>query len=222
MSGISSAGAICSACLHFVRLREPTSFRYRPRSRQMHRLTCLPQGRRWRDCRTHGATGHHRAGGGVGLGLPDESIGSPDAIAWQSIHCRRCRPCTLRPVGRALIPACRTRTIWAGSWPPCCTAPQEDLLNSYETERRPVAADMLGLSPRLLDELRRKGTFRRGREVSQLDTVIRGRRCQKSDRSVRRVCGRVTVLRMRGSVVLGSAFTPVPVIPGTHWFSAGL
>jgi hypothetical protein len=42
------------------------------------------------------------------------------------------------------------------------------LLDSYEQERRPVAAEVLGLSTRLLDETRR-GIMRRGREVKQLD-----------------------------------------------------
>lgn len=46
-------------------------------------------------------------------------------------------------------------------------APQS-LLDSYEEERRPVAADMLGLSNRLLDALK-QGDVRRGREVRQLD-----------------------------------------------------
>jgi 2-polyprenyl-6-methoxyphenol hydroxylase and related FAD-dependent oxidoreductases len=42
------------------------------------------------------------------------------------------------------------------------------LLDTYEEERRPVAAAMLGLSTRLLDE-QKKGEMRRGREVRQLD-----------------------------------------------------
>lgn len=42
------------------------------------------------------------------------------------------------------------------------------LLDSYEEERRPVAAAMLGLATRLLDAARR-GEVRRGREVHQLD-----------------------------------------------------
>lgn len=42
------------------------------------------------------------------------------------------------------------------------------LLDSYEDERRPIAADMLGLSTRLLDAAR-QGDGRRGREVRQLD-----------------------------------------------------
>lgn len=42
------------------------------------------------------------------------------------------------------------------------------LLDSYEAERRPVAAAMLGLSTKLLDAAKR-GDIRRGREVQQLD-----------------------------------------------------
>jgi hypothetical protein len=42
------------------------------------------------------------------------------------------------------------------------------LLDSYEEERRPIAASMLGLATQLLDALKR-GETRRGREVRQLD-----------------------------------------------------
>jgi len=42
------------------------------------------------------------------------------------------------------------------------------LLNSYEEERRPIAAEMLGLSITLLDAAKR-GEMKRGREVQQLD-----------------------------------------------------
>lgn len=44
----------------------------------------------------------------------------------------------------------------------------ESLLDTYEEERRPVAAEMLGLSTKLLDAAK-KGDMRRGREVHQLD-----------------------------------------------------
>lgn len=44
-----------------------------------------------------------------------------------------------------------------------------DLLDSYEAERRPIAAAMLQLSTALLDAARRGGEMRRGREVRQLD-----------------------------------------------------
>jgi 2-polyprenyl-6-methoxyphenol hydroxylase-like FAD-dependent oxidoreductase len=42
------------------------------------------------------------------------------------------------------------------------------LLDSYEEERRPIAAGMLGLTTKLLDAAKR-GEMRRGREVRQLD-----------------------------------------------------
>ena len=44
----------------------------------------------------------------------------------------------------------------------------DTLLDSYEEERRPIAAGMLGLSTKLLDAVR-QGDMRRGREVRQLD-----------------------------------------------------
>jgi 2-polyprenyl-6-methoxyphenol hydroxylase-like FAD-dependent oxidoreductase len=47
------------------------------------------------------------------------------------------------------------------------------LLDSYEAERRPIAASVLGLSKTLLDNHRR-GDQRRGREVHQLDLSYRG------------------------------------------------
>jgi 2-polyprenyl-6-methoxyphenol hydroxylase-like FAD-dependent oxidoreductase len=47
-----------------------------------------------------------------------------------------------------------------------------ELLDSYEEERRPIAAEVLGLSTRLLDHARR-GDVRRGREVHQLDQGYR-------------------------------------------------
>lgn len=46
------------------------------------------------------------------------------------------------------------------------------LLDTYEEERRPIAASMLGLATKLLDHARR-GDHRRGREVQQLDLEYR-------------------------------------------------
>ncbi|MFS3135740.1 FAD-dependent oxidoreductase [Gluconacetobacter sacchari] len=47
------------------------------------------------------------------------------------------------------------------------------LLDTYEEERRPIAAGMLGLSTHLLERAR-QGEMRRGREVHQLDLGYRG------------------------------------------------
>jgi 2-polyprenyl-6-methoxyphenol hydroxylase-like FAD-dependent oxidoreductase len=44
----------------------------------------------------------------------------------------------------------------------------DTLLDSFEEERRPIAANMLGLATKLLDAARR-GELRRGRDVQQLD-----------------------------------------------------
>nr|WP_198981652.1 FAD-dependent oxidoreductase [Herbaspirillum sp. ASV7] len=49
----------------------------------------------------------------------------------------------------------------------------EVLLHSYEEERRPIAAEMLGLATRLLHAQHRDG-IRRGREVKQLDIAYSG------------------------------------------------
>jgi hypothetical protein len=60
-----------------------------------------------------------------------------------------CWPATRRtPIrllaGRASTSVSRTRSTWAGNWPPRSAAgAPEGLLDSYHTERRPVAADVL-------------------------------------------------------------------------------
>jgi len=48
----------------------------------------------------------------------------------------------------------------------------DTLLDTYEEERKPIAADMLGLATRLLDQAR-KGAMNRNREVRQLDLGYR-------------------------------------------------
>src|SRR5277367_793517 len=45
----------------------------------------------------------------------------------------------------------------------------ENLLATYEEERRPIAAEMLGLSTKLLQAAGQRGGMRRGRETHQLD-----------------------------------------------------
>jgi 2-polyprenyl-6-methoxyphenol hydroxylase-like FAD-dependent oxidoreductase len=48
------------------------------------------------------------------------------------------------------------------------------LLDSYEAERRPIAAGMLGLATNLLKAAKENGTMRRGRETQQLDLGYAG------------------------------------------------
>jgi 2-polyprenyl-6-methoxyphenol hydroxylase-like FAD-dependent oxidoreductase len=45
----------------------------------------------------------------------------------------------------------------------------DTLLDTYESERRPIAAGMLGLATKLLSAIKDRGELRRGREVHQLD-----------------------------------------------------
>jgi hypothetical protein len=47
------------------------------------------------------------------------------------------------------------------------------LLDTYEAERRPIAAEVLGLSTKLLDAARQRGDMQRGRENHQLDLGYR-------------------------------------------------
>lgn len=95
---------------------------------------------------------------------------------------------------------------------------REELLDSYETERRPVAADMLGLSTRLLDEHRQKGTFRRGREVSQLDAGYPGSPLSKE--RPERTAGLRAGDRAPDAGFCGAAGQPsrlFMLFRGTHW-----
>jgi hypothetical protein len=50
----------------------------------------------------------------------------------------------------------------------------EELLSTYEEERRPIAASMLGLATRLLDEIKQGSRMRRTRDSRQLDLGYSG------------------------------------------------
>lgn len=88
----------------------------------------------------------------------------------------------------------------------------EALLDSYEEERRPVAASVLGLSTQLLDNLQR-GDVRRGREVHQLDigyphsSLAAGR----ADRAG----ARAPDARLRGAA--GQSLRLFDLYAGPHW-----
>ena len=91
------------------------------------------------------------------------------------------------------------------------------LLDSYEEERRPIAADMLGLSTKLLDAAKR-GEMRRGREVHQLDIgyAWSSLALEKPER----VCGLLAGDRAPDAPIRGYAGQPTrlfELIKGTHW-----
>ncbi len=97
----------------------------------------------------------------------------------------------------------------------------DSLLDTYEEERRPVAAAMLGLSTRLLEHAQR-GDNRRGREVQQLDLGYRG--CSLSlpaeSRAGRIMPGdRAPDAPLRGAG--GHRLRLFDVLRGTHWTLLG-
>ena len=94
---------------------------------------------------------------------------------------------------------------------------RDQLLDTYEEERRPVAAAMLGLSTSLLDDLKR-GEIRRGRETQQLDIGY-----PKSSLAIERPTRQGGVLagdRAPDAPVRGAAGQPLrlfDLFKGPHW-----
>jgi hypothetical protein len=97
------------------------------------------------------------------------------------------------------------------------------LLDTYEAERRPIAADMLGLATSLLDKAK-QGDMQRGREVLQLDLNYRFsalvpaclRRTPKGGRTS---CGPATARPT--ACCVGAGGRPMPACStcssGPHW-----
>ena len=95
------------------------------------------------------------------------------------------------------------------------------LLDSYEEERRPIAAAMLGLATKLLDSAQR-GDMRRGREVHQLDLGYAG-----SSLALDRASATDVLLageRAPDAPIRGRAGQPTrlfALFEGTHWTLLG-
>jgi len=97
----------------------------------------------------------------------------------------------------------------------------EALLDSYEQERRPIAANMLGLANKLLDAARR-GELRRGREVQQLDLGYPGSplALEAPERKGVLLAGdRAPDARVRGAA--GQPTRLFKLFSGTHWTLLG-
>jgi 2-polyprenyl-6-methoxyphenol hydroxylase-like FAD-dependent oxidoreductase len=97
----------------------------------------------------------------------------------------------------------------------------ETLLDSYEEERRPIAADMLGLTTKLL-EAAKQGEMRRGREVHQLDVGYpeSALALEKPERTGRLLAGD----RAPDALFLGAAGQRqrlFELFKGTHWTLLG-
>ncbi len=97
----------------------------------------------------------------------------------------------------------------------------EALLDTYEEERRPIAAAMLGLSTRLLEDSK-KGQMRRGREVKQLDIGYPGSSLalEQPVRPRNLLAGdRAPDAPIRGAA--GQARRLFDLFKGTHWTLLG-
>lgn len=95
------------------------------------------------------------------------------------------------------------------------------LLDSYERERRPVAASMLGLATELLEAAKR-GDMRRGREVQQLDIGYPG--SSLALEKPERVAGLLAGDRAPDAPLCGAAGQPVrlfELLRGPHWTLLG-
>lgn len=94
------------------------------------------------------------------------------------------------------------------------------LLESYEEERRPVAASVLGLSTKLLGEMK-SGELRRGREVHQLDISYPASSLalQHPARNGVAAGDRAPDAPVRGAA--GQALRLFQLFKGTHWTLLG-
>ena len=93
----------------------------------------------------------------------------------------------------------------------------QSLLDSYEEERRPIAAQMLGLATKLLDDAKR-GEIRRGREVHQLDIGYKWSRLAME--APGRARGPFAGDRAPDAPLVGAAGQSVrlfELFKGTHW-----
>ncbi|HZW17785.1 MAG TPA: FAD-dependent oxidoreductase [Luteimonas sp.] len=97
----------------------------------------------------------------------------------------------------------------------------EALLDTYEEERRPIAADVLGLSTQLLDQAKR-GEMRRGREVDQLSVGYAGSTLALEH--PQRTGGLRAGDRAPDAPIRGAAGQPTrlfELFKGTHWTLLG-
>jgi 2-polyprenyl-6-methoxyphenol hydroxylase-like FAD-dependent oxidoreductase len=97
----------------------------------------------------------------------------------------------------------------------------EILLDSYEEERRPIAASMLGLATKLLEAAKR-GDMRRGREVQQLDLgyLESTLTLEKPERFGGLLAGdRAPDAPIRGAA--GQAMRLFELLKGPHWTLLG-
>jgi 2-polyprenyl-6-methoxyphenol hydroxylase-like FAD-dependent oxidoreductase len=94
----------------------------------------------------------------------------------------------------------------------------DTLLDSFEEERRPVAAEVLGLSTRLLERQGEQGGMQRGGDTHQLD--IHYRESSLSHGDGQRAPGPAAGDRMPDAILVGAAGQPrrlFDLLTGPHW-----
>lgn len=97
----------------------------------------------------------------------------------------------------------------------------DSLLDTYEGERRPIAAGMLGLATRLLDAAK-QGTMTRGRETQQLDLAYPDSPLSRGDRTLGthvRAGDRAPDAPCRGAAGQGRRL--FDLFKGPHWTLLG-
>lgn len=94
----------------------------------------------------------------------------------------------------------------------------EALLDTYEEERRPIAAEMLGLSTKLLDAMK-TGAMKRGREVHQLDIGYPWSSLALGGNDTIRAGDRAPDAPLCGAG--GQAVRLFQLVQGTHWTLLG-
>lgn len=94
----------------------------------------------------------------------------------------------------------------------------DTLLDTYEEERRPIAADVLGLSTRLLARQSEQAGMQRGRDTHQLDLNYRESSLSRDEGH--RPNGPAAGDRMPDAILVGAAGQPrrlFDVLTGPHW-----
>jgi hypothetical protein len=126
-----------------------------------------------------------------------------------------------RPAARVSIPSVQDAYNLGWKLAAVLAGAPERLLATYEEERRPIAAEMLGLATRSLEAAKR-GSIRRGREFQQLDLGYPGSSLamEKPERSGGILAGD----RAPDAPVRGAAGQPTrlfTLFQGPHWTLPG-
>jgi hypothetical protein len=120
---------------------------------------------------------------------------------------------------RRCSPSAPAATTFASLGAVTAGAP-DGLLDSYEEERRRIAASMLGLTAKLLNAAKR-GEMRRGREVQQLDVGYVESSLARKTRTPRWTARGRPCTRCANPRCCWTGDASVPVVQGARWTLLG-